>query len=150
MAASLGHLAVCMEVMFDYEGIRVTALPLLDLEREVVYGSGDGGRSFHNHSAVHHALQYVARKLHLAVHPVGRSGPLLACAGDLEAKYAKSQQLISNQEDPVRTRRCHSAKLFCWTLHAPSLPRPRGCAHICPSWATPPFFAWYSSFSSSF
>ena len=142
----LGHLAVCMEVMFDFEGIRVTALPLLELEREVVYGSGDGGRSFHNHPAVHHALQYVARKLHLAVHPVGRSGPLLACAGDLEAKYAKPQQLVSNQEDPVEDAQVPLRQSFF--LHT-SLTFPpeaaRVCAHL-PVLGNPAFFRMVRSF----
>ena len=84
------HLAVCQEVLLEYQGRRLSAQPLLDLDDEIVYGSGDGGRTVFADKDVHQALVYVAKTLHLAEHIV--KDKKMACAGDIECKLLVSSK----------------------------------------------------------
>ena len=82
-----------MEVCVDGLGYRVTAQPLLDLERPdlaPLYGSANGGHAVFADSAIHTVLQEVARDLHLAVHLGAKSTVRVACATDIEARRVKS------------------------------------------------------------
>ena len=71
----------------EFRGYRITAQPLLDIGKTVLYGSNDGGRTVHFHPTVDAQLQHVAEKLHLARHQVANQ--MLWCAGDIECRQAK-------------------------------------------------------------
>ena len=83
------HVAIPQEICVDFRGHRLTAQPLLNLEDEILYGSGDAGRNVFCDAKVHPIVEAVAAKLHLATHQVGRSDKFLACAGDIEFKMTK-------------------------------------------------------------
>jgi hypothetical protein len=80
---------VPMEVVIDYLGQRLTAQPLLDLDKSMVhpvYGSADAGRTVHCENTVHEVMKYCADSFHVETHLVcGTQGPL-AAAADIECK----------------------------------------------------------------
>jgi hypothetical protein len=76
---------VPIEVIVEYRGYRLTAMPFLSLQSGVIYGSGDGGETIHNTSSSFNAMMATsARALHLAPHFVNQT--LLHSAGDVEGR----------------------------------------------------------------
>ena len=71
----------------EFRGYRLTAQPLLSIDKTLLYGSNDGGHSIHFNSEVDAVMGQVARQLHLARHTVGDKQ--LWCAGDIECRQAK-------------------------------------------------------------
>ena len=74
----------------EFRGYRLTAQPLLDIKKTVLYGSNDCGRTIHCDELVDVAMRKVARKLHLARHTVGDKQ--LWCAGDIECRQATNSK----------------------------------------------------------
>lgn len=75
---------VPMQVMLDYKGFRMIAMPLLPISGStLVYGSGDGGRSvLRSDESISTAMDLLGQELHLQQHCV--NGTQLYTAGDVE------------------------------------------------------------------
>ncbi len=59
-----------MQVVLDYRGFRITAMPLLPL-KELVYGSSDAGATLkHSHELTNASMKACGESLHLAGHMI--------------------------------------------------------------------------------
>ena len=68
----------------------MTVQPLLDLGKQVLYGSSDGGKTVYCEKHVDKQMKKVAEALHLARHRVRDKN--LYCAGDIECRIKKNSK----------------------------------------------------------
>ena len=81
-ALNIADLRVPWQVLVEYCGYRVIAMPFLPLSRLVV-GSNDAGKTVHvDCTEANSIMSATARMLHLAPHRV--NAQLMHCAGDCE------------------------------------------------------------------
>lgn len=90
------HLPVVVpiEVILDFNGYRLIAMPLLPLKGgRLVYGSEDGGQTIHNDEpSVDQLVRFAAKHLHLCGHELP-NGKTTYAAGDVEVHIGSDGRL---------------------------------------------------------